>query len=61
MKPTFILLLTVIIPATTVPLHAQVESPSPVATAAPVVYEPLPTLNASLMLQPQCFQGPNLG
>jgi hypothetical protein len=59
MKPTFILLLTVIIPATTVPLHAQGESPSPAATAAPVVYEPLPTLNASEILQPQYFQGPN--
>ena len=59
MKPTFILLLTVIIPATTVPLHAQGESPSPAATAAPVVYEPLPTLNASVILQPQYFQGPN--
>jgi hypothetical protein len=59
MKPTFILLLTVIIPATTVALHAQGESPSPAATAAPVVYEPLPTLNASEILQPQYFQGPN--
>ncbi|MGA8660047.1 MAG: hypothetical protein WB586_28345, partial [Chthoniobacterales bacterium] len=26
---------------------------------APVAYEPLPTLNASVILQPQYFQGPN--
>jgi hypothetical protein len=59
MKPTFILLLTAIILATTVPLYAQGESPSPAATAASVVFEPLPTLNASVILQPQYFQGPN--
>jgi hypothetical protein len=59
MKPTSILLLTATIFATTVPLHAQVQSPTPAATAAPVAYEPLPTLNASVILQPQYFQGPN--
>jgi hypothetical protein len=58
MKPTCILLLTPIILATTVPLHAQGESPPPAATA-PVAYEPLPTLNAKVILQPQYFQGPN--
>ena len=60
MKRTCILLLTAIILGTTIPLHAQGESPSPGATATPpVVYEPLPTLNASVILQPQYFQGPN--
>jgi len=59
MKPTSILLLTATILATTVSLHAQVQSPSPAATAPPVAYEPLPTLNASVILQPQYFQGPN--
>jgi hypothetical protein len=59
MKPTFILLLTVIILATTIPMHAQGESPQPAATATPVAYEPLPTLDASVILQPQYFKGPN--
>jgi hypothetical protein len=59
MKPTSILLLTATIFATMVPLRAQVQSPTPAATAAPVAYEPLPTLNASVILQPQYFQGPN--
>jgi hypothetical protein len=59
MKPTSVLLLTATILANTVPLHAQVQSPSPAATAAPVAYEPLPTLNASVILQSQYFQGPN--
>ena len=61
MKPIPTILLTAIILATTVPLHAQVQSPSPspAATAAPVTYEPLPTLNASVILQAQYFQGPN--
>jgi hypothetical protein len=62
MKPTSILLLTATILATTVLLHAQVQSPSPKpsATAAPVsTYEPLPTLEASVILQPQYFRGPN--
>src|SRR5271166_2888575 len=57
MKPTSILLLTVTILATTVPLHAQVQSPSPAATATPVAYEQLPTLDASVILQPQYFHG----
>ena len=59
MKPTSILILTATIFATTVPLHAQVQSPTSAATAASVAYEPLPTLNASVILQPQYFQGPN--
>ena len=59
MKPTSILLLTATILATTGPLHAQVQSPSPAATATPVAYEPLPTLDASVILQPQYFHGPN--
>jgi hypothetical protein len=44
MKSTRILLLAAII-VTTVPLHAQVQSPSPAATATPVADEPLLTLN----------------
>jgi hypothetical protein len=59
MKPSSVLLLTSSILAATVPLHAQVQSPSPAATAAPVAYEPLPTLDASVILQPQYFHGPN--
>jgi hypothetical protein len=59
MKPTSILLLNATILATTLPLYAQAQSPSPAATVAPVTYEPLPTLNASEILQPQYFQGPN--
>ena len=59
MKPTSILLLTATILATTGPLYAQVQSPSPAATATPVAYEPLPTLDASVILQPQYFHGPN--
>ena len=66
MKPTFVLLLTAGILAPMVPLHAQgqpspapTESPtptgSPAATASPAVYEPLPTLDASVILQPQYF------
>ena len=58
MKPTSSILLAATILATTVPLHAQVQSPSPAVTAAPA-YEPLPTLNASEILQPQYLQGPN--
>jgi hypothetical protein len=56
MKPPCILLLTGTILATTVPLHAQVQSPSP---QRPSSTRPLPTLNASVILQPQYFQGPN--
>jgi hypothetical protein len=59
MKQTSVLQLTVAIFGTAVLLHAQVQSPSPAATAAPLAYEPLPTLNASVILQPQYFQGPN--
>ena len=59
MKSIAILLLTATILATTFSLHAQVQSPSPAVTAAPAAYEPLPTLNASEILQPQYFQGPN--
>ena len=58
MKPTFILLLTAIPLTTTASLRAQGQPP-PATTATPVVYEPLPTLNASEILQPQYFHGPN--
>jgi hypothetical protein len=54
---------------TTVLLHAQVQSPSPEpspsrspessVTAPVTVYEPLPTLDAGAILQPQYFKGPN--
>jgi len=70
MKATFILLLTASILAPTVILRAQGQPPqtpsesaspteSPAATASPAAYEPLPTLDASIILQPQYFQGPN--
>jgi hypothetical protein len=62
MKLVAVLTLTAAAFATTVLLHAQVLSPSPQpsATAAPVTtYEPLPTLDASVILQPQYFHGPN--
>src|SRR5258708_555257 len=59
MKPISVLLLANSILATTFPLHAEVEPPQPAATVAPVVYEALPTLNASVILQPQYLQGPN--
>jgi hypothetical protein len=59
MKPISALQLTAATFATTVLLHAQVQSPSPAPTAAPVTYEALPTLKASVILQPQFFQGPN--
>jgi hypothetical protein len=64
MKPIFALQLTVSTLVTTVLLQAQVQSPSPAAepsaTAAPVItYEPLPTLDASVILQPQYLHGPN--
>src|ERR1700733_10284236 len=42
---------------TSVLLSAQVPSPSGVAT--PVTYEPLPTLDANAILQPQYLIGPN--
>src|SRR5271166_6115744 len=59
MKTTSVLLLTATLLATTIRLHAQVQSPSPAAGATPVAYEPLPTLDASVILQPQYFHGPN--
>lgn len=34
-------------------------SPSPTASPTPAVYEPLPTLDASVILQPQYLKGPN--
>jgi hypothetical protein len=45
------LLLTASILAPTVPLHAQ-GHPPPAATESPAAYEPLPTLDASVILQP---------
>ena len=59
MKPISVLLLTAATFATAALLHAQVQSPSPAASAAPVAYEPLPTLKASVILQPQYLQGAN--
>jgi hypothetical protein len=67
MKPTFVLHLIAATVATTVLLHAQDPSPTPAPSAtatpaaatAPAAYETLPTLNASEILQPQYFQGPN--
>ena len=71
MKPTSIRLLIAAIFALTVPLRAETDQPtpsaaetpsataSPAATASPGAYEPIPTLNASEILQPQYFQGPN--
>jgi hypothetical protein len=71
MKPTSLFLLLAAILASTVPLDAQLQRSTPVATetpaatrepdatATPAVYEPLPTLDASVILQPQYFQGPN--
>ena len=59
MKLISVLLLIASILATTLPLGAEVEPPQPAATATPVVYEALPTLNASVILQPQYLHGPN--
>jgi hypothetical protein len=71
MNPTSICLLIAAISALTIPLRAETEQPTPTATAlpaaiaspaateAPSAYEPIPTLNASEILQPQYFQGPN--
>jgi len=58
MKPTSILLLTATMLTTALWLHAQ-SQPTPAPTAAPIAYEPLPTLNASDILQPQYLKGPN--
>jgi hypothetical protein len=58
MKQTCLLILTATILATA-SLYAQGQSPPPAATATPVAYEPLPTLDASTILQPQYLQGPN--
>src|SRR6516225_10411582 len=58
MKPTSILLLTATMLTTALWLHAQ-SQPTPAPTAAPIAYEPLPTLNASEILQPQYFRGTN--
>jgi hypothetical protein len=45
-------------------LHAQgrpspTSTESPVATESPAAYEPLPTLDAGVILQPRYFHGPN--
>ena len=58
MKPTSILLLTATMLTTALWLHAQ-SQPTPAPTAVPIAYEPLPTLNASDILQPQYLKGPN--
>ena len=56
-KLTSTLLLAAVM-VTVVPLSAQIPSP-PAATVPAVPFEPLPTLNASAILQPQYFQGTN--
>lgn len=58
MKPISILLLTATMLTTALWLHAQ-SQPTPAPTAAPIAYEPLPTLNANDILQPQYLRGPN--
>jgi hypothetical protein len=58
MKPTSILLLTATMLIAALWLHAQ-SQPTPAPTAVPIAYEPLPTLNASDILQPQYLKGPN--
>jgi hypothetical protein len=58
MKPTNIVLLACIVLTTSAPLHAQTPSASP-ALSAPTAFEPLPTLNASTILQPQYLAGAN--
>jgi hypothetical protein len=45
--------------ASPVAIAPPLATGSPAATAAPGTYEPIPTLNASDILQPQYFQGPN--
>ena len=54
MKPT-IVLLTCIVLAGSAPLYAQ----TPSAPSTPAAFEPLPTLNASTILQPQYLAGAN--
>ena len=58
MQLGYILLFTATLLTTTVPLHAQGQ-PSPAASAASVAYEPLPTLNASVILKSQYSKGPH--
>ena len=53
-----ILLLNAAFLVATATLYAEGQ-PSPSATASPAVYEPLPTLNASIILQPHYLHGPN--
>ena len=55
MKPTIIVLLAGMVLAGSASLSAQTPSPSPAAE----VFEPLPTLSASAILQPQYLSGPN--
>ncbi len=58
MKLTPILILTVTTLAATLPLAAQSPAPAaPAAAAVSVPFEPLPTLNASAILQPQYLAG----
>jgi hypothetical protein len=65
MKSISILYLTAATFAATILLRAQAESPTPSATPSPaaaapaLVYEPMPTLKASVILQPLYLQGPN--
>jgi hypothetical protein len=65
MKSISIIYLTAATFAATILLCAQAESPKPSATPSPaaaapaLVYEPMPTLKASVILQPLYLQGPN--
>lgn len=56
MKPSSLFFLTTFGLATNLPLHAQSQ---PATATSPGAFEPLPTLNASAILQPQYLQGPN--
>ncbi|HVJ56524.1 MAG TPA: hypothetical protein VM574_01680, partial [Terrimicrobiaceae bacterium] len=55
MNPATIALFACAVLGAAVSLSAQIPSPSP----TPEVFEPLPTLNASTILEPQYLSGPN--
>jgi hypothetical protein len=59
MKPPCILLLTGTILATTVHYTRRFSRRRQPSPQRPSSTRPLPTLNASVILQPQYFQGPN--
>ena len=55
MKPTAVVLLA----CTVVAGFASLSAQTPSASSTPEVFEPLPTLDASVILQPQYLSGPN--